>query len=327
MKIVCFMFSLIVGTLALSEEGYQNAFTSWMQVHRRTYNHNEFRFRYQIWKENYDWIEKFNAEGKHTFTVAMNHLGDLSSDEFQRYYTGGLIMRPNDAQPISPLFKDLGDPLPASKDWRNLGAVAKVKDQGQCGSCWSFSTTGAVEGCHQISTGQMVELSEQNLLDCSSSYGNHGCNGGLMTSAFDYIIKNQGVDTEASYPYTARQGVCNFKKENVGATITGYHNVPQGDELALQKAVSLGPVSIGIDASRSSFQFYKSGVYYDSSCSSYQLDHGVLAVGWGTDASGGDYWIVKNSWGSSWGLNGYILMSRNKQNHCGVATMASLPTC
>jgi cathepsin L len=148
-----------------------------------------------------------------------------------------------------------------------------------------------------------------------------------MTQAMQYIIDNKGIDTESSYPYTAEDGNCQYNAANSGATLKSYKNVPSGNENQLQQSVNNGPTSVAIDASQSSFQFYSSGVYNEPACSTSQLDHGVLAVGWGNDPSGGDYWIVKNSWGTSWGQNGYIWMSRNKQNQCGIATMATLPTC
>jgi len=148
-----------------------------------------------------------------------------------------------------------------------------------------------------------------------------------MDDAFDYIIANRGIDTEASYPYTARDGIlCRFNRKNVGATIKGYTDIPYGDEASLQQAVgTVGPVSVAIDAGHDSFQSYASGVYDEPLCSSEELDHGVLAVGYGTTADGQDYWIVKNSWSEYWGQDGYILMSRNKNNQCGIATMASYP--
>jgi len=219
-------------------------------------------------------------------------------------------------------------PLADVVDWRTKGAVTPIKDQGQCGSCWAFSTTGSTEAAHFLATGELVSLSEQNLMDCSTSYGNQGCNGGLMNNAFKYIIANKGIDTEASYPYTAKDGTCHFTAANVGATVAGYKNVVAGSESSLQASVAIEPVSVAIDASHNSFQLYKSGVYYESKCSSSNLDHGVLAVGYGTtdDSAKTDYWIVKNSWGTSWGTAGYIQMTRNNKNNCGIATSSSYPT-
>jgi cathepsin L len=322
MKSILLLVVLFVAAFAkFTELEYQSAFTFWMQEHRKSYSHDEFRVRYNIFKSNMDFIDAHN-KGHNSFKVAMNKFGDLTNEEFASIYLGTRYnhvgqMHHNSPRPVN---------APASVDWRTKGAVTKVKDQGQCGSCWSFSTTGSTEGCHFLTTNKLVSLSEQNLMDCSTSQGNQGCDGGLMTQAMDYIIQNNGVDTEASYPYTAADGTCSFNPSNVGATLKSYTNVNAGDENDLMAKVVLGPTSVAIDASQSSFQFYSSGVYYEPSCSSTQLDHGVLAVGYGTQG-GSDYWIVKNSWGTSWGQQGYILMSRNKQNNCGIATMATLPQC
>jgi cathepsin L len=256
----------------------------------------------------------------------MNGFADMTNVEFGRVYNG-LKMDASMLPPEAPTKVPFVGAV--NVDWRTKGAVTAVKNQGQCGSCWSFSTTGSVEGCHQISTGSLVSLSEQNLMDCSWNQGNEACNGGLMTPAMTYIISNGGIDTESSYPYTATSShTCRYSAANRGSTEKSYTNVAKGDENDLANKVNIGPTSVAIDASQSSFQLYKSGVYYEPRCSSTQLDHGVLAVGYGTDdTSKADYWIVKNSWGTSWGMSGYIWMSRNRNNNCGIATMATLPTC
>jgi len=315
-----FLASLLLAcALALSEIEYQSAFTFWMQQHQKSYHHEEFLYRYGVFKTNMAFIEAHNKANK-SFTVAMNKFGDLTVEEYRNIFLGTKITKEVPARVHSHAPK-----LPTSWDWRTKGAVTAIKNQEQCGSCWSFSTTGSVEGCNFLAKGKLISLSEQNLMDCSTAQGNQGCDGGLMTQAMDYIISNKGIDTEASYPYTAADGTCSYNAANSGGDLNKYVNVNTGDENDLLAKVNLGPTSVAIDASQSSFQFYSTGVYNEPACSTSQLDHGVLAIGWGVD-SGTDYWIVKNSWGSDWGQNGYIWMSRNAGNQCGIATMATLPT-
>lgn len=322
---VIFLVALLAGAAyATTEAEYQAQFTAWMQQYKKSYGHEEFRMRYQIWRENVNFIENFKGEHQ----VAMNEFGDLSKTEFAKYYLG-FRMNANAAKGEHAIESTgpSSTAVPAAVNWVSRGAVTGIKNQGQCGSCWSFSTTGSTEGCHKISGKSLVGLSEQNLVDCSVRQGNQGCNGGLMTQAMEYIISNNGIDSEASYPYTATgPNSCNFRASNVAATLSSYTNVQSGDESDLVAKIVDGPVSVAIDASHSSFQMYSGGVYYEPDCSSTQLDHGVLAVGYGVD-NGKDYYLVKNSWGTSWGMQGYIEMSRNRQNNCGIATSATLPHC
>jgi len=175
-------------------------------------------------------------------------------------------------------------------------------------------------------TGKLVSLSEQNLVDCSRSYGNEGCNGGLMDNAFQYIKENGGIDTERSYPYEGEDDECRYNPRWKGATDIGFVDVEPGNEVELMHAIaSQGPCSIAIDASHESFQFYSSGVYREPECDPGMLDHGVLLIGYGQEKHGGKYWLVKNSWGDGWGHDGYIKMAREEDNMCGVATQASYP--
>ncbi|XP_078367909.1 cathepsin L-like [Oculina patagonica] len=325
--VIAIVLCLSVASCAvLKFDEYQEQWQAWKTFHAKKYETDtEETARYAIWRDNLRKIQQHNSEG-HSYTLAMNQFGDLTVDEYRFFFLGLRAHYSNETEKEGSTFlPPSGLTLPDTVDWRTKGYVTGVKNQGQCGSCWAFSATGSLEGQHFKKTGKLVSLSEQNLVDCSTSYGNYGCEGGLMDDAFKYIKANKGIDTEASYPYKAKDGRCHFKKENVGATDTGYVDIKQGSESSLQSAVAtVGPISVAIDASHESFQFYHKGVYNERACSRTQLDHGVLAVGYGTSDSK-DYWLVKNSWGTSWGMQGYIMMSRNRNNQCGIATSASYP--
>lgn len=315
------------------ETRIQDSFHEFMVEHAKTYSNEEFLARFNTYRSNFLFVQQHNTAADADSTmhrVELNQFADLTVDEFTRVFLG---YRPRPSTIFSPApetFVPTGAVAAnTTVDWRTHSppCVTPIKNQGQCGSCWSFSTTGSIEGQHVLAgKATLVSLSEQNLVDCSQKEGNQGCNGGLMDDAFKYVIANKGIDTEASYPYTAKDGKkCLFNKANVGATISSYKDIPKGNEAALTQAIqTVGPISVAIDASHQSFQFYKSGVYNEKACSSSELDHGVLAVGFGT-LSGKDYYLVKNSWGTTWGLSGYIMMSRNLKNQCGIATSASYP--
>jgi len=306
---------------ALDEKNTQFLFTQFVKQHNKQYETTEFFEKYETFKANVATIMEHNQSGA-SWTMAMNEYGDLTNDEFIAKYTGfqgqrNQFLRAQNAPEVDTDFVPA-----ASVDWRTKGAVTPVKNQGQCGSCWAFSTTGSLEGAHQIKTGKLVAFSEQQLVDCASAEGNMGCNGGLMDQGFEYIIKEGGLCTEEGYPYTAANGSCNTGScTEMKNLISGYKDVSQGDETALMAAVNKGPVSIAIEADQSGFQFYSGGVF-SGNCGK-QLDHGVLIVGYGTDA-GQDYWTVKNSWGGSWGESGYIRLVRGK-DQCGLANAASYP--
>jgi cathepsin L len=262
--------------------------------------------------------------GLKSYRRGINNFTDLTSNEFRQ--RNGLKYSPK-PQLVGATFAEVAlDSVPKTVDWRKKGIVTPIKNQEQCGSCWAFAAVASLEGQHALKTKKLVSLSEQNLVDCSGPEGNFGCEGGLPDQGYQYIIDNKGIDTEKSYPYTAEDGDCDFNKKTVGATIQKFTDIATGDEKALQKAVAtIGPISVGIDASNDSFQSYSGGIYDEENCSTSQLDHGVTVVGYGTD-NGKDYWLVKNSWGEDWGIKGYIKMSRNANNQCGIATLASYPT-
>ncbi|KAI4337008.1 hypothetical protein L6164_015470 [Bauhinia variegata] len=311
-----------------SDEEVMAMYEEWLVKHGKVYNAlGEKEKRFEIFKDNLRFIDEHNAENR-TYKVGLNRFADLTNEEYRSKYLGTKIdPKRRIAKTRSNRYAPkLGDNLPESVDWREKGAVAPVKDQGSCGSCWAFSTVGAVEGINKIVTGDLITLSEQELVDCDTSY-NEGCNGGLMDYGFEFIIKNGGIDTEEDYPYRAVDGTCDPNRKNAKVvTINSYEDVPVNDERALRKAVANQPVSVAIEGGGRAFQLYQSGVF-TGRCGT-ALDHGVVAVGYGTE-NGKDYWIVRNSWGENWGENGYIRLERNldkvSTGKCGIAMEASYP--
>ncbi|XP_020297465.1 cathepsin L [Pseudomyrmex gracilis] len=301
--------------------------------HKKVYTSPiEEGYRMKIFLDNKRKIAEHNRKyemNEVSYKLGMNKYGDMLRHEFVSILNGfNKSVSTLKQQFIGPTFiMPANVELPQEVDWRKHGAVTEVKDQGHCGSCWAFSSTGALEGQHFRKTDILVSLSEQNLVDCSGKFGNNGCNGGLMDNAFEYIKENRGLDTEKSYPYEAENDKCRYNPRNNGATDAGYVDIPEGNEEKLKAAVAtVGPVSVAIDASHESFHLYSEGIYYEPDCDSENLDHGVLVIGYGTDSeTSEDYWLVKNSWGETWGEKGYIKMARNKNNHCGIASSASYP--
>lgn len=253
-----------------------------------------------------------------TVVVGHNKYSDLDRDEYRQRLGYKYIPDWRDASHIVVY----NSTLPPTVDWRTIGAVTPVKNQGQCGSCWSFSTTGAMEGAYFIKTGTLVSFSEQELVDCD--HVDQGCNGGEMDDAFEWIHNNSGLCSEDSYPYSSAAGKCKKCQPVKNSRVSGYVDVAPSEE-ALMAAVALQPVSIAIEADHRSFQFYSSGVY-SGDCGT-NLDHGVLLVGYGSE-NGKDYWIVKNSWGDTWGNSGYIYVGRGtaqEGGECGIELSASYP--
>lgn len=285
----------------------------------------EIENRFQIFRSNLRNIILHNLDHTQNFTMGINQFTDLTAQEFKDQYIGG--MRSEVGSYGCKSFSSSASGAPSSIDWREKGAVTSVKDQGQCGSCWTFSSTGALEGAWAISKGQLIDLAEQELVDCATgvSYGSHGCSGGQMEGAFKYIIEH-GQCALSSYPYTAKDGSC--QKCSAVAHITSCSNVKPNDQISLKAAVAQQPVAVAISADTKLFQSYSSGVITSPSCYT-SLDHGVLIVGYGTE-NGQDYWLIKNSWSDTWGTEGYVKIARSSSTNdpgvCGVAMDTSFPT-
>ncbi|XP_043838484.1 procathepsin L-like [Dromiciops gliroides] len=325
--------SLCLGIVAAAPQLDQTLDAKWQQFkrqYRRTYAANEENLRRATWEKNLRMIEMHNLEystGKHSFLMGMNEFGDLTYEEF-REMTKCFIQNRLETESNGTLFHEpLLSQTPKYVDWREKGYVTPVKNQGNCSACWAFSATGSLEGQWFRKTGKLVSLSEQNLIDCSRAEGNKGCSGGKVLLAFQYVNKNGGIDTEESYPYEEKDNQCRYRPDSSVAKVSGFVVIPRGKERALEKAVAaVGPISVVIDSKPNSFHLYKSGIYYEPRCSSQDVSHGVLIVGYGEDErSGKKYWIVKNSWGENWGYQGYMLLSKDQGNHCGIATAATFP--
>ncbi|XP_019719333.1 cathepsin K [Hippocampus comes] len=322
------VFLLAVSALArLDQVTLDSQWEQWKITHGREYNGlDEEGIRRAIWEKNALMIEAHNQEaalGLHSYELGMNHLGDMTSEEVAEKMMGlEMPMTRERGFTMSP--EQQAYPLPKSVDYRKMGMVTPVKDQGSCGSCWAFSSAGALEGQLAKTTGELRDLSPQNLVDCVTE--NSGCGGGYMTNAFKYVRDNGGIDSEEAYPYVGQAEVCSYNSSGTAAECRSYKEIPEGDEHALAVALfKVGPISVGIDASQGTFQFYQRGIYYDPNCNKDDVNHAVLAVGYGVTSRGKKYWLIKNSWSESWGNKGYIKMARNRGNLCGIANLASYP--
>uniref|UniRef100_A0A8D0GT18 Cathepsin L1-like n=1 Tax=Sphenodon punctatus TaxID=8508 RepID=A0A8D0GT18_SPHPU len=328
-------FLVLIAASAALNPALEAAWHGWKRFHAKEYPEEAEAFRRLVWEKNLRKIQHHNLEasrGKHSYRLDMNHLGDMTDEEYNRLANG---FRPDAAAKLrggdAAVF--WGSPsmdTPKAVDWRQKGYVTPVKNQGRCGSCWAFSATGALEGLVFNKTGKLVALSEQNLMDCSRKLGNDGCHGGYITKSFEYVRDNKGLNSELRYPYLEKdESTCYFNPQDRAANCTALQKVQWGNETVLEQAVAtVGPISVAVDAQSFQFRFYKSGVFADSNCG-HMVNHAMLAVGYGTAQENGksvNYWIIKNSWSESWGEQGYFRLLKGVDNHCGIANQASFPT-
>jgi KDEL-tailed cysteine endopeptidase len=318
-------FFAVCNAQLLNENEFWSHFTNFQEKFAKKYeNVQELESRFAIFRENFYNIVTHNADRSQNFTMGVNQFTDLTPEEFKAQMIRGL------KAPVGSFgcgtFSNSASGAPASIDWRTKGAVTTVKDQGQCGSCWTFSSTGAMEGAWAIAKGQLIDLAEQELVDCAGlKYGSAGCSGGQMEGAFKFIIEN-GQCAASSYPYTAKDGSCHSC--TAVAHASSCYDVKPNDQLSLKAAVAKQPVAVAISADTKYFQSYSSGFLTSSTCYT-SLDHGVLTVGYGEE-NGQKYWLVKNSWGTSWGDQGYVKIGRSESTNnagiCGIAMDPSFPT-
>ncbi|XP_075678693.1 cathepsin L-like peptidase [Dermatophagoides pteronyssinus] len=331
-------FTLILATFLLIQLSWTLAIPNeeWYEfknTFNRSYNsEGEEHMRFEIFHQNLEIIQKHNElydQGLSSYQLGINQFADWTRDEFRK-----LIQRnPSNKfmrefrKPSTQIYtdNDLTD-LPDEIDWTKKGVVTAVRNMGDCGSGYAFGPVQALESQQALKTGKLVELSVQQVIDCSTDE-NYGCQGGLIDFTLDYILRNHGqIDTEASYPYVGPNGTgCHFSVKTVGAVMKSLVDLKRFDEQVMQNAVAkVGPVAISIDADSPHFMLYKSGVYDYDDCNMILIDHGMTVVGYGT-LNGKQYWKIKNSMSTSWGMDGYVLWARNKDNLCGVASTPCYP--
>ena len=304
-----------VSSMIIKKSSSVTLFHEFIEKYSKNYVSSEYDTRFEIFKHNLNIIENHNSQ-KHGWKMKVNEYTDLTWNEFIKKRKG-LTLQNNNRIENKYFIHNTRD-IPKSLDWRDKNVLNQVKNQEQCGSCWAFSAIGAIESAIAIKTGNLYDLSEQQLVDCSSNYGNGGCDGGLMDYAFQYAVDNK-LCTEQNYSYIGQDGNCKTCEGIVN--IKGFADIQSFNETALLLALLEQPISVAIEADQYGFQFYSSGVF-DGTCGT-NLDHGVLLVGFGRE-NDKDYWLVRNSWGSSWGDNGYIKLVRNV-NQCGISIQPSFP--
>jgi KDEL-tailed cysteine endopeptidase len=277
----------------------------------------EYQFRLDIFKRKDAEYREINSNPENTFTVGHNMFSTWTDSEYKR------LLGYRGPQTLPESEVEVEAPTADSVDWRAAGAVNPVKNQAQCGSCWAFSATAAIEGAHKIQQGVLVSLSEQQIVDCDKNGGDYGCNGGWQSGAMKYV-QGHAQDFTSEYPYTGRDGTCHAVAGHV--KVTAINNVAAGSSAALLAAIAKQPVSVTVEADTSVFQGYRSGVLNSSACGT-NLDHAITAVGYGVE-NGQQYYLVRNSWGSGWGDQGYIKIATQATGKgiCGIQQVSVFPT-
>nr|AFK11198.1 cathepsin L1 [Callorhinchus milii] len=330
MKFCLFILYILNAAIGSSKFNSDAKWSMWKVTHRKQYaNLVEETNRRIIWQANLQEIKTHNMEYKRrrvSFKMGMNHFGDLSSSEFQRIYHHQSFKQRSFVyiiQEVKPFLPFNNSFIVRSVDWRKKGYVTPVYYQGTCGSCYGFAATGSLEAMIFKKYGKLIKLSEQSIVDCSSYYGNLGCSGGSIIRAYKFVMEN-GIQSADTYPYTAKAGTCRHNKSSTVATMSHYIKVHSNEEALAQTVSTVGPVAVCVHTKTRSWQFYKSGILYDPLCKNYTYDHGILVVGFGIQKDE-HYWIVKNSWGSRWGMKGYIWIAKDRNNHCGISSYATYP--
>lgn len=306
---------LLTGTKCISIHAHEEkAFLSWMRETNNIFTGNEYHFRLGVFLSTKRYIEDFNRANK-GFKLGLNHLSHLTESEYKSL----LGSRPKLANKERVSLTNKAE---ATVDWRQKGVVNPIKNQGNCGSCWAFAAIQQVETRWAQSGNPLTRFSEQNLVDCVKDCG--GCGGGTYDTAIDYVINHQDghFNLEDDYPYQSAEGACKFTQKKAVGLTKGYINIAQNVQ-DVEKAVSQSVVAVSIDASLQTFHHYSSGIYYDSNCQDWFLDHAVGVVGYGAEGAD-EYWIVRNSWGEVWGEKGYIRMAKNKDTDCGITKAVTL---
>jgi len=327
--ILSVLFSVLALARAIPVDNLDKEWESYKLTYAKEYTMADDLSRRSIWEQSRNIVQSHNREheeGKHSFAMGMNEFSDMTDEEFNsRLMKKGLIKDAMKDIKRVEYEPEKMTPIPRHWDYRDLGAVTPVKDQRHCGSCFAFSSVAAIEGAYFVRTGKLLDLSEQQVLDCSENWGCNG--GGFMTNVFEYLTANfvQGLAQEKDYPYVGKDNSCYrlTKSGNETVRITNYEVLPKGDEPYLTSRLTGGPIAVGITV-EPYMKVYKSGILHCLSNREEDITHAVLLVGYGEE-NGQEYYILKNSWGNSWGENGYFRILRNKDNACAIASMASVP--